>query len=144
MVPPPDVGAISPSSILSDVVLPAPLGPRKPNTSPAPTVIERSATASFSPKRRLSRWVSMTLELIAPTGRAGGRALIASREPPAWERGTGGSLRLPPVMVASAASAERLRQVQEFLARQVALHGEHAVTLGPHHDGAAAVALAGL
>ena len=36
------VGATRPSSILSDVVLPAPFGPRKPNTSPAPTDSERS------------------------------------------------------------------------------------------------------
>ena len=54
----------SPSSILSEVVLPAPLGPRKPKTSPRRTDRERSATASFAPKRLRSPWVSMASPLM--------------------------------------------------------------------------------
>ena len=42
----PDVGSTSASSILIEVVLPAPFGPRKPKISPAPTWSDRSATAS--------------------------------------------------------------------------------------------------
>src|SRR5881409_1834822 len=41
----PPVGRVSPSSSFTTVVLPAPFGPRKPKTSPAPTRIDRSATA---------------------------------------------------------------------------------------------------
>ena len=47
----PAVGLTSPSSIRSVVVLPAPLGPRKPTIRPSSTVKDRSSTASTSPKR---------------------------------------------------------------------------------------------
>ena len=47
----PAVGAINVPSVRTVVVLPAPLGPRKPNTSPHPTLNETSARAVRSPKR---------------------------------------------------------------------------------------------
>jgi hypothetical protein len=47
----PAVGAIRVPSIRTVVVFPAPLGPRKPNTSPAETLNETSSTATRSPKR---------------------------------------------------------------------------------------------
>src|SRR6476620_10681791 len=46
----PASGRISPNSNLSNVVLPAPLGPRTPYTSPAPTRTETSSTARTDPK----------------------------------------------------------------------------------------------
>ena len=48
----------APAGILTDVVLPAPLGPRKPKISPRGMASDRSATATFAPKRRLSPRVS--------------------------------------------------------------------------------------
>src|SRR5207249_607409 len=48
--PCPDVGFRRPSSSLTAVVLPAPLGPRKPNTSPRGTVIVRPASATVRPE----------------------------------------------------------------------------------------------
>ena len=50
----PAVGFTSPSSIRSVVVLPAPLGPRKPTTRPSSAVNDRSSTASTGPKRLVS------------------------------------------------------------------------------------------
>jgi len=47
----PEVGSISVPSIRTVVVLPAPFGPRNPNTSPYPTSNETSSTATRSPKR---------------------------------------------------------------------------------------------
>ena len=44
-------GAISVPSVRTVVVLPAPFGPRKPNTSPQPTLNETSPKAVRSPKR---------------------------------------------------------------------------------------------
>src|SRR5947209_12594000 len=46
----PEVGLASVQSMLIVVVLPAPLGPRKPNTSPAATSKSTPRTASTSPK----------------------------------------------------------------------------------------------
>src|SRR5258708_12918491 len=56
----PEVGLRRPSSSLTAVVLPAPLGPRKPNTSPRGTVIERPASATVCPNRleRLTVWIA--------------------------------------------------------------------------------------
>ena len=48
-VPPPAVGRVSPSSSLTAVVLPAPLGPRKPNTSPASTRMSSDSSATVRP-----------------------------------------------------------------------------------------------
>jgi hypothetical protein len=47
----PEVGAIRVPSVRTVVVLPAPLGPRKPNTSPEAMVKETSSKAVRSPKR---------------------------------------------------------------------------------------------
>src|SRR4051812_16631311 len=54
MVARPAVGATSPSSIRSVVVLPAPFGPRNPVTRPGSTVKDRSLTAARSPYRLVS------------------------------------------------------------------------------------------
>src|SRR6185503_13101902 len=61
----PEVGSTRPSSILSEVVLPAPLGPRKPKISPRFTTKERSSTATFSPNRLRSPWVSTTASVMS-------------------------------------------------------------------------------
>jgi hypothetical protein len=45
----PDVGCASVQSMLIVVLLPAPLGPRKPKTSPLATANETPRTASISP-----------------------------------------------------------------------------------------------
>ena len=45
----PDVGVASVQSTLIVVLLPAPLGPRKPKTSPGGTVNDTPRTASTSP-----------------------------------------------------------------------------------------------
>src|SRR5947209_10032167 len=47
----PDVGLARVQSMLIVVVFPAPLGPRKPNTSPVATSKSTPRTASSSPKR---------------------------------------------------------------------------------------------
>src|SRR4029077_345473 len=54
----------SPNNILTEVVFPAPLGPRKPNTSPARMQIDRSATATVEPNCLRSARVSMTVVVI--------------------------------------------------------------------------------
>src|SRR6202171_6769744 len=56
----PEVGLRRPSSSLTEVVLPAPFGPRNPNTSPRGTVIESPASAVVCPKRleRFTVWVA--------------------------------------------------------------------------------------
>src|SRR5882757_8455587 len=51
MVTSPSVGVSRPSAARSVVVLPAPLGPRKPVTWPGSTVKLRSRTASIGPNR---------------------------------------------------------------------------------------------
>src|SRR5262245_39576053 len=62
----PDVGAIRVPRIRTVVVLPAPLGPRNPNTSPRRTLNDTSVTAARAPKFLL-RWL---------TCRAGAGAVI--------------------------------------------------------------------
>jgi len=47
----PEVGAMRVPSVRTVVVLPAPFGPRNPNTSPRPTSKETSSNAMRSPKR---------------------------------------------------------------------------------------------
>src|SRR5262245_6634351 len=54
MVTLPVVGGISPPIIRSVVVLPAPLGPRRPKTSPPATSKLTSSTATRSPNRRVT------------------------------------------------------------------------------------------
>src|SRR2546427_10697376 len=55
--PSPDDGLRRPSSSFTAVVLPAPLGPRKPNTSPRGTVIDRPARATVCPNLLVSSTV---------------------------------------------------------------------------------------
>src|SRR5688572_4389613 len=55
----PEVGASSPVSILMVVVLPAPFGPRKPNTSPRRTAKLTWSTATKSPKVRVRSRTTM-------------------------------------------------------------------------------------
>ena len=60
----PEVGAISVPRVRTVVVLPAPLGPRKPKTSPGAIVKETSSKAVRSPNR-LVRWSTTSA---APSG----------------------------------------------------------------------------
>src|SRR6059058_5859430 len=55
----PAVGLASVQSMLIVVVFPAPLGPRKPNTSPVATSKSTPLTASTSPKRLASAWTEI-------------------------------------------------------------------------------------
>src|SRR5215218_11441920 len=55
----PVVGVTRPSRVRRVVVLPAPLGPRKPTTVPWSTSKLRSSTATMSPKRLVSPWMVM-------------------------------------------------------------------------------------
>src|SRR5881275_2365764 len=73
--PCPDVGFRRPSSSLTAVVLPAPLGPRKPNTSPRGTVMVRPASATVRPKRLDS---STVLTAGVPAAALGGAAALVS------------------------------------------------------------------
>src|SRR5487761_92234 len=71
--PSPEVGAISPSRSLTEVVLPAPLGPRNPKTSPRGTVIDNPARATVLPNCLDSSTVRMAGEPAAtPSGAAAG------------------------------------------------------------------------
>src|SRR5215204_4265084 len=64
-VAPPPVGRTRPSSMRSVVVLPAPLGPRKPYTSPRRTVRRTPSTARRSPYRLVSPFVMTTCSVIS-------------------------------------------------------------------------------
>src|SRR3954453_14909965 len=64
----PDVGLTSVQSMLMVVLLPAPLGPRKPNTSPGETAKDTPRTASTSPKDFLRSWTSMAAAAVAAWG----------------------------------------------------------------------------
>src|ERR1035438_5741500 len=59
----PDVGGNSVVSILIVVVLPAPLEPSKPKTSPALTERVRASTAVNEPNRRVRALISRTMSL---------------------------------------------------------------------------------
>src|SRR5919106_615681 len=65
----PEVGETRPSSIFIEVVFPAPLGPRKPNTSPCATCRVRPFTAARSPKTFVSCSVSIAAMDIHTYGR---------------------------------------------------------------------------
>src|SRR5919109_2236805 len=67
----PDVLVSRPSSSFTAVVLPAPFGPRKPNTSPRGTVMLRPASATVLPKRfeRSTVWTA-GMAAAAPSGDA--------------------------------------------------------------------------
>src|SRR5262249_6316177 len=80
-VPPPPLGVTRPRSILSDVVLPAPLGPRKPNTSPGLTRIDRSVTATVDLNSLRRPHVSMTGRLVARAAGPTALRVIASIAP---------------------------------------------------------------
>src|SRR5258706_15859182 len=75
----PRSGRASPTSIRIVVVFPAPLGPRKPKTSPAQTSKETSDTTSRLPKLRVSPSADRTTSREAaggdkgPTGGLGDR-----------------------------------------------------------------------
>src|SRR5579885_3020790 len=55
----PEVGASRPTIIRMVVDLPAPLGPRKPVTSPARTSKLRPSTATVDPYRLVTSWISI-------------------------------------------------------------------------------------
>ena len=74
----PLVGRVSPSRSLTTVVLPAPLGPRKPKTSPRFTVIDREFTATVSPKCLVSRTAWIAGEGAAPGERSAAGKSAAS------------------------------------------------------------------
>src|ERR1039457_3794034 len=61
----PEEGGSSVVSILIVVVLPAPLEPSKPKTSPALTARVTASTAVNAPKRRVRDWISST---VSPVG----------------------------------------------------------------------------
>lgn len=61
----PEVGGICPLSICKVVVLPAPLGPMKPKSSPDLMVMDRSSTAVSSPNRLVRACVTMGSKRIA-------------------------------------------------------------------------------
>ena len=63
----PRVGWMSPSSIRSVVLFPAPFGPRKPVTRPAWTSKDRSVTASTLPKRLLIPRISIAVLMLRTT-----------------------------------------------------------------------------
>src|ERR1022692_2908580 len=83
---PPEEGGNSVVSILIVVVLPAPLEPSKPNTSPTSTERDTASTAVNAPKLRVSALISRTMSLILrkPTrlGRANRHG--AALRPLAW------------------------------------------------------------
>src|SRR5690606_17838608 len=60
------VGRTRPSSMRSVVVLPAPLGPRKPYTSPRRTVRLTSLTANWSPYRLVNPSVTTIVSDMTP------------------------------------------------------------------------------
>src|ERR1700694_4412476 len=76
----PEVGLRRPSSSLTEVVLPAPLGPRNPKTSPRGTDIERPASATVCPNRleRLTVWMAGEPAAAAPEGAAAAVCSITS------------------------------------------------------------------
>src|SRR4051812_23359671 len=76
MVASPPVGATRPSSIRGVVVLPAPLGPRKPVTRPGSTVKDRSLTAARSPYCLVSRETTTRPGLTAGGGSVRRRPVV--------------------------------------------------------------------
>src|SRR5829696_6973406 len=67
MVAEPAVGVARPSSMRSVVLLPAPLGPRKPVIAPARAWKERSSTAVMGPKRLVTRSTQMGADCMLST-----------------------------------------------------------------------------
>src|SRR2546425_13270481 len=80
--PSPDDGLRSPSSSFTAVVLPAPLGPRNPNTSPRGTVIDRPARATVRPNLLVSSTVFTAGVAAAPPPVVGRLAFFGFPAPP--------------------------------------------------------------
>src|SRR4030081_1661211 len=87
----PALGGMKPVIIRMVVDLPAPLGPRKPSTSPLPTSKETPSTASFGPKDllRFSTLITAPLPKHTQTG-------TGSLKFPATADGTGFYRNLDP------------------------------------------------
>src|SRR3954453_13518127 len=118
----PASGRTRPSSILITLVLPAPLGPSRPSTSPRATVKETSWTAVWRPYR-----------LCSPehqTAGEGGRPASSSAADPATEV----TSRTP------AASAEATRDRQQLVGGERSGHAGHDTVPDPDHAGEQAVA----
>src|SRR5262252_3845989 len=75
----PEVGRIRPRHILMVVVLPAPFGPRNPNTSPRRTSRSRSRTACRLPYALVSLSVTSTSSLTPRVSGPGARPVFARR-----------------------------------------------------------------
>src|SRR2546428_13766717 len=80
--PSPDDGLRRPSSSFTAVVLPAPLGPRNPNTSPRGTVIDRPARATVCPNLLVSSTVFTAGGPAAPPPRRGAPRFSCPPAPP--------------------------------------------------------------
>src|SRR3989442_15621893 len=80
--PSPDDGLRRPSSSFTAVVLPAPLGPRKPNTSPRGTVIDRPARATVCPNLLVSSTVFTAGGAGAPPPGRGAPVFFSPPAPP--------------------------------------------------------------
>src|SRR5262245_57072528 len=72
----PDVGRTSVAIVLIVVVLPAPFGPRRPNTSPAPTEKDTPSTARTLPGYTLTRFSISSV--FSPAAVAAGGAAVVS------------------------------------------------------------------
>src|SRR2546426_11609219 len=80
--PSPDEGLRRPSSSFTAVVLPAPLGPRNPNTSPRGTVIDRPARATVRPNLLVSSTVFTAGGAAAPPPGGGRPGFFCPPAPP--------------------------------------------------------------
>src|SRR5579884_457333 len=87
----PAVGFISVHSMLIVVVFPAPLGPRKPNTSPGATSKLTPRTASSSPKR----FTSPSTTIAGPPLRLASLTLVLGQDAVQGAAGLGQGLRRP-------------------------------------------------
>src|SRR3954464_7601925 len=116
----PASGRTSPSSILMTLVLPAPLGPSRPSTSPRATVNETSSTACWRPYRLRS-----PEHHTAGDGGSPSSGLSASSVTPRTV----------------AASAEATGDRQQFVGAQRSRHPGHHAVLDP--DDAREQAVAG-
>src|SRR5271155_2864734 len=90
MVAVPAEGCTSPSSMRRVVVLPEPLGPRKPVTRPGSTVNDRSSTARTDPKLLESPRISIGSPRVVAPGVIGATlarapSLIQSTASGPWE-----------------------------------------------------------
>ena len=119
----PDVGASSPASRRTVVVLPAPFGPSSARIVPAGTVSDTSSTATTLPNWRRSPRASITSRRGAsdagPARRAGARTALAT------EAGTSGT----------ASSALELEQEEREVRRTRQPHAEEAPGRGDRRGG---------